>query len=155
MHTTHFYFSLKTSIFQVQGLCIWSILHNFLGSDCDFINKKVNVSCPPAVNVQKTAHTLSCGGLFWEESLHSITISQVSRGPQALLLCLPPVSRAADCLVNSLISYRSPSNAQTNRKHPLWQGLCSPSSPRLNHPLLNHRSSFITQIKRHRPASPA
>lgn len=138
----------------MQGLCIWSILHNLLGSGCDFINKKTNANCPPAVNVQKTAHTVPCG-LFCEDSLHSITISPVSRGPQALLLCLPPVSRAADCLVNSLISYLSPSNVQTNRKHRVWRGLCSPPSPRLNHPLLNHRSSFITQIKRHRPASPA
>lgn len=154
MHTTHFYFSLKNSILQVQGLCMWSILHNLLGSDCDFINKKANASCPPVVNVQKTTHVVS-RGLFWEKSLHSITISQVFQDPQALMLCLPPVSRAADCLVNSLISYLSPSNVQTNRKHRVWRGLCRPPYPRLNHPLLNHRSSFITQIKRHPPASPA
>lgn len=151
MHTAHFYFSLKK---QLSVRCKDFAFSLFFIISLALIVTWQVAPRSPAVSVQKTAHTVPCG-LFWEDALHSITISPVSRGPQALLLCLPPVSRAAHCLVNSLMSYLSPSNAHTHRKHRVWRGLCSPPSPCLNHPLLNHRSSFITQIKRHRPARPA
>lgn len=92
-----------------------------------------------------------CPTACFERSLY--ILSPFPKSPEVPNPCcwhLPRVSRAADCLINSLINYLSPSNVQR-----VWWGLCSPPSPRLNHSLLNHHSSFITQIKRHRPASPA
>lgn len=82
------------------------------------------------------------------------TLSPSPQSPEVPNHCcrhVPLSSRAAD----SLINYLSPFPVQTNGKHSVWPGPWSPPSPHWNHLLLNHRSSFITQIKRHRPASPA
>ena len=74
MHTTILTFPEKNNVCQVQGLCIWPFLDNLLNSGWDFIKKKTRGSCPPAVSIQKTVHSVS-RDLFCKEPLYPIAIS--------------------------------------------------------------------------------